>query len=379
MFGISAGAAAMLGVGGGMLLSSMGNNGPDMSGQVQVAKDQSALSKEELDWYKQIYADSAPQRSDAEKRAGLISDAELAAMQSATKSSQDYDKYNQEVFRPLERGIVSDAENYDTLDRRDKAAGQAIADVTQAAAGQRAATERNFTRMGMNPSDGAYGAMERAADASTTLSEAGAANRARDQVRTVGQAMKMDAASLGRGLPSAQATQASLALNAGQGSVAAGMQPIAATTAGANIMQQGFSGAANALAGAGNTYGSANSILQKLSDNSGLYQGLGSAVGSYFAASDIAAKRGIDDFDEDSALEAVEKTPVKKWQYKEGEGDGGKHVGPMAQDVEKNMGSKAAPGGKVIDLVTMNGVTMAAVQSLAKKVSRIAAAAGVPA
>jgi hypothetical protein len=51
----------------------------------------------------------------------------------------------------------------------------------------------------------------------------------------------------------------------------------------------------------------------------------------------------------------------------------------MAQDVKRNMGSKVAPGGKMIDLISMNGITMKAVQAVNKKVDRMAAALGVPA
>lgn len=51
----------------------------------------------------------------------------------------------------------------------------------------------------------------------------------------------------------------------------------------------------------------------------------------------------------------------------------------MARDVQKNMGGKVAPKGKKIDLIAMNGVTMAALQGLSKKVDQIAAAAGLPA
>ena len=43
----------------------------------------------------------------------------------------------------------------------------------------------------------------------------------------------------------------------------------------------------------------------------------------------------------------------------------------MAQDVQKNMGDKVAPGGKVIDMVSMNGITMGAVQELAKRLKKI--------
>ena len=50
----------------------------------------------------------------------------------------------------------------------------------------------------------------------------------------------------------------------------------------------------------------------------------------------------------------------------------GEQTGPMAQDVAATMGEEAAPGGKKINLVAMNGKTMAAVQALDKKVDRLA-------
>ena len=59
--------------------------------------------------------------------------------------------------------------------------------------------------------------------------------------------------------------------------------------------------------------------------------------------------------------EAVKATPVSSWRYKDGQGDGGAHVGPMAQNVRKTMGETAAPGGKQIDLISMNGISMAAI------------------
>jgi hypothetical protein len=43
----------------------------------------------------------------------------------------------------------------------------------------------------------------------------------------------------------------------------------------------------------------------------------------------------------------------------------------MAQTVRKTMGEDAAPGGKRIDLVNMNGRMMAAVQELSKKVKQL--------
>lgn len=82
-----------------------------------------------------------------------------------------------------------------------------------------------------------------------------------------------------------------------------------------------------------------------------------------------AKKRGFFKKTGRDALAAIKKTKVYDWFYKRGKGDNKLHSGPMAQDVEKNLGSDAAPGGTSLDLVTMNGVNMAAIQELEKKVN----------
>ena len=80
--------------------------------------------------------------------------------------------------------------------------------------------------------------------------------------------------------------------------------------------------------------------------------------------SDITAKENVSYFNPKKALANIKNIDIFKWKYKDGKGDGKEHVGPMAQDVNKVMGNKAAPGGKKIDLVTLNGNTMAAVEAL---------------
>lgn len=76
------------------------------------------------------------------------------------------------------------------------------------------------------------------------------------------------------------------------------------------------------------------------------------------------------------ALAQVEGTPVHDgWRCdpaKGGVDDGGKaHTGPMAQRVRQTLGEAAAPGGKSIDPVTMNGRMLAAVQALSKRVKKV--------
>ena len=87
-------------------------------------------------------------------------------------------------------------------------------------------------------------------------------------------------------------------------------------------------------------------------------------------SSDVNVKQGIKAINPRDALAAVKKTKIYDWFYKLGKGDNKPHTGPMAQDVKKNLGNKAAPDGTKIDLTTMNGVNMAAIQALDEKVSK---------
>lgn len=83
--------------------------------------------------------------------------------------------------------------------------------------------------------------------------------------------------------------------------------------------------------------------------------------------SDINVKKNIKPLSPKAALEAIKKTKIYNWLYKKGKGDSGEHNGPMAQDVNRTMGEEAAPDGTKIDLTSMNGNNMAAIQALSDK------------
>lgn len=91
---------------------------------------------------------------------------------------------------------------------------------------------------------------------------------------------------------------------------------------------------------------------------------------SRYAKSDVEAKEGIDETS-GGFLDAIKKTKIYSWFYKKGEGDQKEHIGPMAQDVNSNMGEETAPGGKKIDLVNLNGINMAATQELSDRVDAL--------
>lgn len=278
MFGISAGAALAIGAGGAAVIGAMGADAPDQSGINDAACSNAALSKESLDWYKQIYAESAPDRADAAATNKLVSNAQLAALNSNTALSNDYANYQKNTFRPMEQAIVSGAQNYDTQGRRDLEAGKAMADVTQGFSSARDQNTRAMSRMGVNPSSGRMQAMGNQTAIAQAAAMAGAAGQARDKVETQGYARRMDAANLGRGLASNQATSAGIALNAGNSAVSNAGQTLAQGNQAAAQMGQGWGTAISGNNSAGQLYGKSADLA---SQDNGLMGMLGQVAGGW--------------------------------------------------------------------------------------------------
>lgn len=347
---------------------------PDTSGVNAAAVAQANLSAEQLAWAKQLYAETAPDRAEATRRTNEAADAQLASMKQNDAISRDYNDYAKETFRPLEKGMVADAVAYDTDERKEQNAGRAVADVAQQFDKSAEQSTRALSRMGVNPTSGAALAASNQMGIGKAVATAAAANKARLDTETQGYARKSDAANLGRGLASAQATSAGVALNAGNSAVGSSGAVGNIAAQGNSIMQQGFSGASNSTASSGNLYGQvAQSQAQANAQKDAQMAQLGQLAGMA-AMSDVRLKTDIKGMDPDAALEAVNKTPVSKWKYKSDSkaDDGGmEHTGPMAQDVQATMGNKVAPKGTAIDLISMNGINMAAIQALSKKVDRL--------
>lgn len=94
---------------------------------------------------------------------------------------------------------------------------------------------------------------------------------------------------------------------------------------------------------------------------------VGQAAGGMAMFSDKKMKKDIKPV-EKGALEVVIATPVKEWVYKKDPMN--PHLGPIAQDVQKNMGEEVSDG-HTIDVVSMNGMLMKAVQELAAEVKAL--------
>jgi hypothetical protein len=341
---------------------------PDTSGMNAAALAQAELSKEQLAWAKEIYAETAPQRAESIARANKVSDAQLASMEQNTEISKDYWDYQTGTFRPLEKGIVEAADQYDTPERQAAAASKAAAEVEMALDNVQGQQTRQLTRSGVNPASGAALSLSSAQGLEKAKLLADAENKAREGVELQGYARKMDAANLGRNLASNQATSAGVALNAGNSASANGQAAGNITAQGNQIMTQGFSGAQQGLSGAATTYGNIANIQNTANANESNHM-LNMAKTGAIMLSDKKAKKNVKPVSGKASLSAFKKLPVSNWNYKKGKGDGGNHTGPMAQDVRKGLGDKTAPGGKVIDMISLAGHTINAIKELDKRVA----------
>jgi hypothetical protein len=369
---------------GGMLDSLLGTSAPDTSGINQAAVANSQISQEALDWAKQQYADQAPARQAAIDEAMKQSQLQDSIAQQNADISKDYYDYSKETFRPLEQGIVQQAQDYASPDRREQAAGDAIAGVNTQMDNANAAMRAKAAANGVDLTSGNYLAQERAAAVQGAAAAAAAGNSARNLVDTQGFAREMDAASLGRNLSSSQATSAGVALNAGNSAVNSAQVPVQVDQSGTNQVQNGIAQALQGNASAGSLFGSAAGVDaatrgQDLNFYSSIINGSKGSSGAsgLSAMSDENVKSDTGKpINTAQALGAIVATPVDTgWRYdpeKGGPDDGGaRHDGPMAQDVKATMGEHVAPGGKKIDLVSMNGMLMAGIQQLAKDVSAL--------
>ncbi|ARU06126.1 hypothetical protein CCO03_16900 [Comamonas serinivorans] len=251
---------------------------PDTSGQNEAALMQAQLSKEQLEWAKQIYAENAPAREAAAARANELSDLQMDYMrQSMGQAQEGIDRYNR-LYAPVEDSLVADAKAWDTEGRREQEAGKAITDVrTQFNAAQNQ-QDANLKSMGVNPSDGRYANMAQQMTTSQALAEATAANQARQNVTTQAWARKMDVAALGKGVVSNQATMANMASSAGGNALNASSAALGAANNGQGEMNAAYGGARQGWSSAGSIYG--NIAQQQNAANASETAGIGAGIGA---------------------------------------------------------------------------------------------------
>lgn len=254
------------------------SDAPDLTPMYEAAKASAKLGEEALAWYKEQAAAQAPLIQRAADRADEVAGKQIQMMDQNMQLSSDYDKYRKETFVPVEKKLVSDAMTFNTDQERERMAGQAGGDVAQAFGSARSQLQRQAASSGIDPNDGAFAAGLTGLAGQEALQNSYLKNKTRQDSKTLGRAMLMDAASLGRGLPSQQATSAQIALSAGNSGVQNSQVPIQLSTNNTMLGGQGYGTAMQGYGQAGNLYGQAAKI-EYGDGGAGLAQAGGAAVG----------------------------------------------------------------------------------------------------
>lgn len=201
----------------------------------EAAEVQAGLGREQLAFAREQYDRSAPLLE-------RIANQQMAAQSEQMAQARDYYDYQRDTYRPLERGLVADAERFNTEAYRNQVASQAAADSGVAFGISQQQNQRAMAAMGANPNSGRFAGMQNATGLQQAALRANAMTGARNQAQQMGYARKLDAAGLGRGLAGASIAAYGGANQAG--SMAGGN----AQSAGMNYMR-GMGQGANTIAG----------------------------------------------------------------------------------------------------------------------------------
>jgi hypothetical protein len=276
-----------------------------------------AISKEQLDFAKQQYAEMKP-------LAQRIADQQMAAQQQQMNQAQDYYNYQQNTFRPVEQGLVRDAQRFNTEAYRNQLADQAAAASAQAFGNVQASNQRAMASMGVNPNSGRFAGINAQANLGLAAQRAGAMTGARQQAEQLGWARQMDVTGLGRNLAGASNAAYAGATGAGTAGLNTSMAP-------GTQYQQG-------LAAAGNTYGNMAQGQASMYNNSvannpmntmlGAATGVATSYGMKAAMSDRRLKENIE------LVGVDERTGLNLYEFTYKGGTDVKYRGVMADEVK---------------------------------------------
>ncbi len=282
--------AGVAGAGAGFMLQS----GRENAAQAQAAQAQAAqglasssdyaanlsyqLGQDQLAFEKRQYEEAMPV-------ARQVSEAQIAAQTEQTRQAREYYDYQTGTFRPLEQGLVRQAQEFDTEAYREQLASKAAADAARAFGVAQGVSTRDLARRGVAPGSGNAMAMGNQNALALASMQAGAATGARQQAEQLGYARKLDVAGIGRGLAGASTAAYAGATGAGSAGVntlmAPGAQYSTGATRAAGIMT---TGAGQAITGYGGLYSGAtsmaNAAMQEQAGMTGSLLGMAGTLGA---------------------------------------------------------------------------------------------------
>jgi hypothetical protein len=258
-----------------------------------------------------------------------IANSQIAAQNEQIAQARDYYNYQRDTFRPVERGLVADAQRFNTEAYRNQMASQAAADTGRAFGVSQQQNQRAMASMGVNPNSGRFAGMQNASGLQQAAVRANAMTGARQQAEQMGYARRLDAVGMGRGLAGASAAAYGGAIGAGSAAgnsaQSAGQNYMGNMGAAGNTYNAGFNTQMNGL---GNILNSqTNMYMQAGQDNAAMIGALAGA-GAKAYTSDERLKENI----EEVAVDQRTALTIYEFNYI---GDTSKRFrGVMAQEVE---------------------------------------------
>ena len=299
---------------------------PLADASADAARIQAGLGRDQLAFAREQYDRSAPVLEQ-------IANQQIAAQDEQMSQARDYYNYQKDTYRPLERGLVADAQNFNTEAYQNQVASQAAADAGRAFGIGQQQNQRAMASMGANPNSGRFAGMQNATGLQQAAMRANAMTGARNQAQQMGYARKLDAAGLGRGLAGASAAAYGGASNAGS------MAGQNAQSAGQNYMGNMAIGSGTIGAGQQMQIGGLGNLLNNQTsayvNTAGSFLGdvgaIAGAGASIYATSDERVKENIVEV----AVDQRTALPLYEFNYKKGFGDPNiRYRGVMAQEVE---------------------------------------------
>lgn len=305
---------------------------PDYAPLAQASKEAAqimgGLGREQLAFARQQFAEASPYLRD-------IANAQRQAQEEQMRQARDYYEYMQSTYRPVEKGLVAEAQRFDTEGYREQLAAKAAADAGRAFSATQQAQQRAMGAMGVNPASGRFASMQNQANLGLAAQRAAAMTGTRQQAQQMGYARKLDVAGLGRGLPGASTAAYGSATGAGSAAGQSFMAP-------ANQFNQGFGqgagtigqglqiqnqGLGQIVSTQGQVYGAGLQAGDPFAQIVGT--GLGAWAGGGFKMSDMRVKENI----ERVGIHFRTQLPIYEFNYIHEPTK--RYRGVMAQDVEK--------------------------------------------
>ena len=353
---------------------------PDYSGIAAANAESARLSKEAADnqlaFSKEQYEFLKPYiQKQLETGQEVAAQQQADSAKASERADQQWSQY-QTTFQPIEEKMAQEAMDYGSAADQERAAGQAATDVTQQFQSQRAAAQRQLMSMGVKPNAGNFMAAEREMDASEAAARAAAMTGTRQSVKDKGVSLRAGAAAFGRNQTNTAGQQVGLSTGSGSAATQSAGAGVGSTMAAGSQVAGGY----GAQIGAANSAMQANLGLGGLMNSA--YGNQAQMYGSQMAglgqlagmAGTMMSSKGFKEdgvpVDSGDAVEAFKNLDVDSWKYKDGIADGGRHVGPYAEDVQRELGDEVAPGGKQIDVISMSGAQTAAIKGLAEKLDQ---------